>query len=79
MRDVRVHLAVAALLSVTGICGELTVDVGPDLANGAWANVVASAAANATIRFSAGTYRAGAGGCNVILPVNASLVAAERD
>jgi predicted outer membrane repeat protein len=52
------------------------IEVGPELADGAWANVVESAAANCTIRFSAGSYRAGARGCNVTLPVNARLEAA---
>ena len=75
-RAVPLHLAVAALLTVTGVCGGPTVDVGPHLANGTWSAVVANAAASSTIRFQAGTYRAGEGGCNVALPVNASLVSA---
>jgi hypothetical protein len=58
------------------VCGGPTVDVGPHLANGTWSAVVANAAASSTIRFQAGTYRAGEGGCNVALPVNASLVSA---
>ena len=69
---------VAVLLSAKGAIGGATIDVGPELADGAWANVVASAPANCTIRFSAGSYRAGArgSGCNVTLPLNSRLEAA---
>ena len=70
------QLALAVLLCARGAWGGATIDVGPELADGAWRAVVANATANSTIRFSAGTYRAGASGCSVSLPVNASLVAA---
>ena len=64
------RLVVAVLLSAKGAIGGATIDVGQELADGAWANVVASAPANCTIQFSAGSYRAGARGCNVTRPLN---------
>jgi len=70
-------LARLCLLLAAGVAtsGD-TVEVGEGLREGLWQAELVGAAPDSTFRFQPGIYRAGSGGCDVLLPPGVRLVAA---
>ena len=70
---------VTSLLLLLAVAIEIsgdTIEMGTDLQEGLWQARLLGASPNTTFRFQPGTYRPGAAGCNILLPLGARLVAA---